>query len=84
MKLLICPDARVEVETKKGRLSLRDLYLILCLKAHRNPPEVGRTAGISHSLEYSIRKGNNQSLRTFFGLIDELGFEIVIREKENI
>lgn len=81
--LIKVDDNKAYLESKIGSLTIGDYFGAALKKRNRKIHEVSLSSGVNHAIAYRLRTDENNSLKAFIALMDELGYEVIIREKSD-
>lgn len=81
MRLVVNIDHPFEVETKQGTMSINRLVRLLRFRSGRSITELTRLIGIEHPRLWLLEKEQSHSIDTFLRAVDALGYEVIIRKR---
>jgi hypothetical protein len=85
MRIVIPLDRkdRAIVETRRGEMTMAEVYKYVVALSGRTPGSIEKEAGLTHPTGLNFRKGSGDSLKTFAQMMDVLGYDLILKKREN-
>jgi hypothetical protein len=79
---IVVDGQKASVKASIATFTLGAFLGVAASRAGRKMYEVALSAGVEHALEWNISHDKSNSLKTFIRLVNELGYDVVLRKQD--